>query len=104
MKLPKSFKLAGMDFKVEIVESVNDGNDYGNYSDVTNTIKIATKLKEDGKWVSIPEKIMLNTFLHELFHVLQYYYNNEYNEAQAQVYANFIMEYLQTVTYGETFD
>lgn len=87
-----------MDFTIKIVESIKDGTDYGEYSDVENTIYIAQKIKEDDVWKDIPEKIMLNTFLHELFHVFQYYYNNEYSESQAQVYANFAMELLQTVT------
>lgn len=35
-----------------------------------------------------------NTFYHELFHVFQFYYNNEFNEAQ--VYANFMCEFIET--------
>ena len=37
-----------------------------------------------------------NTFYHELFHVFQFYYNNEFNEIQAQVYANFMCEFIET--------
>ena len=37
-----------------------------------------------------------NTFYHGLFHVFQFYYNNEFNEIQAQVYANFMCEFIET--------
>lgn len=98
LTIPKTFSLAGMDFTVKIVDNVKDGADYGEYSDVENTIYIAKRIKEDNIWKNISEKIMFNTFLHELFHVFQYYYNNRYDESQAQVYANFTMELLQTYT------
>jgi hypothetical protein len=91
-----------MNFQVKIVDTIKDGSEYGDYSDATNTIRIARQIKEEGKLLDLKFDTMFNTFLHELIHVFQYYYNNEYNEAQAQVYANFLMEFLQTRTYAET--
>lgn len=37
-----------------------------------------------------------NTFWHELFHVFNFYFNTEQDEALAQTFANFMCEYLAT--------
>lgn len=46
--------------------------------------------------VTVSDEQMRNTFYHELFHAFQFYFNNEFNEAQAQVYANFMCEFIET--------
>ena len=46
--------------------------------------------------VELTEQQILNTFMHELMHVWQFYFNNHYDEAQAQVFANFMCEYIKT--------
>lgn len=97
--IPKTFKLAGFDFNVEIVDNVSDGEEYGDYLDVTNTIQIAQRVKIDKKWYNVNGLTQENTFWHELFHVFNYYWNTEFNESLAQVFANFMIEYQQTVNY-----
>ena len=99
--IPTTFSLAGMNFQVKIVDTIQDGNEYGEYSDATNTINVAKQIKENDKLIDLKLDTMRNTFLHELFHVFQYYFDNKFDEAQAQVYANFLMEFLQTSTYEE---
>lgn len=66
-------------------KSWNDGH-YGHHVDEN----------EDFPWVTVSDEQMRNTFYHELFHAFQFYFNNEFNEAQAQVYANFMCEFIET--------
>lgn len=99
-KIPTTFSLAGLNFRVKHVNDVKNGEDYGRYVDVENTIELANKVKDDdNQWVIVPEDIKYNTFWHELFHVFNYYWNTEFDESLAQVFANFMVEYEQTKTY-----
>lgn len=97
--IPKTFKLAGFDFKVEMVDSIDNGDEYGDYLDVTNTIRIAERIKVNKTWYEVSPLTQRNTFWHEFFHVLNYYWNTEFDESLAQVFANFMIEYEQTVKY-----
>ncbi|MGM9532777.1 hypothetical protein [Intestinibacter sp.] len=96
MNIPKSFKIAGQEITVRIVDHLDD-NSYGMWGSATNTIYIANNVdtEYDGK-VWLTESHQLNTFFHELIHCFQYYYNNEYSEAEAQVFANFLYEFMET--------
>lgn len=93
-----TFKIAGIKFKIEVVDLLGDGDLYGQFSELDSTISIAKRIKYDGVIRDIPENIMLNTFYHELFHCFNYYYNNEMSEELAQTFANFMVEYLNTST------
>ena len=42
-KIPNSFKIAGIIFKVDKVDNINNGSRYGEFNDCNNTIKIARK-------------------------------------------------------------
>lgn len=95
MNIPSSFKLANINFKVEIVDSLK-GSNYGEFNDCTSTIKIANRVLINDDWYDVPDHIKLNTFYHELFHVFCYYYNTETPEDIAQVFANFMTEFLST--------
>ena len=75
MKIPKSFSIAGLDFTVEIVDNISNGETYGQWCDLSSKITIANRIKIDDVWKEVPEHIKFNTFLHELFHVFNYYYN-----------------------------
>ena len=88
-----------MDFVVKNPETVNNGDDYGEYDDVINTINIAQKIGD--KLRTVKSKTQLNTFFHELIHTFQYYYNCTYDEAQAQVFANFLVEFFNTAECDE---
>ena len=93
MQLPSEFKCAGNTIKVQLVEKTYNNN-YGNWCDVTNTITIAKTIElEDKTVVELTEDQITNTFWHELLHYFQFYFDNSYNEAQSQVYANFLCEY-----------
>lgn len=96
MEISKTFSIAGRKFNVEFVDILNGGNDYGSFNDLTGTIKIANKIKFGDELEIVPEGVIINTFWHELFHVFNYYYNNETSETLAQVFANFMAEYNQS--------
>lgn len=72
-------------------------NNFGYFCDATNTIKLAKTIDAsyEGK-VSMNDEQLRNTFYHELFHVFQFYFDNRIDEAQAQVYANFMCEFIET--------
>ena len=95
-KIPRTFKMAGITFDVIIKDNVKDGSLYGCFEDVTNTIYIAKRVQLEDEWYDVPEQNMINTFYHELFHVFHYYFNNETPEDEAQVYANFMTEFIQS--------
>ena len=96
--IPKQFNCAGFTIKVELEDHLNDNN-YGCFCDATNTIKLARtvdvgEFENLGK-VTLTEQQIQNTFYHELMHVWQFYFNNQYDEAQAQVFANFMSEFIR---------
>ena len=93
-KIPKKFKIANNWITVNIVESLS--NKYGTYNDAKQEINIARTVETDEEVVQLSEAQMLNTFAHELTHCMQFYFDNNTTEAQAQVYANFLCEFLNT--------
>lgn len=94
--LPDKFKIANQEITV-VIEEIFPNNNYGYFCDATNMIKLARTLKtEHDGVVTVSDEQMRNTFYHELFHAFQFYFNNEFNEAQAQVYANFMCEFIET--------
>lgn len=97
MNIPEKFECAGFVINVKIVDKLSN-NEYGSYCDTTNTISIAKTIDvaDIGK-VELTKQQMLNTFMHELVHVWQFYFDNHYDEAQAQVFANFICEFFKTI-------
>ena len=95
-----TFKIAGIKFKIEVVDLLGDGDLYGQFSELDSTISIAKRIKYDGVIRDIPENIMLNTFYHELFHTFNYLWNTDTDEALAQSFANFMREFETTSNYG----
>jgi len=90
--IPKSFKIAGgKTINIKIVSHLDD-SEFGNFNYTTNTISIA----ESVNGTKISEEDMERTYYHELIHVFQWFYNVEFDEAQAQVYSNFIYEYINS--------
>ena len=94
-KIPKKFKIANNWITVNIVESLPNSN-YGKYNDVKQEINIAKTVEIDDEVVQLTEEQMCNTFAHEYIHCMQFYFDNNISEAQAQVYANFLCEFLNT--------
>ena len=95
MKIPKSFKIAGQEVNI-IIEDSLPNNDYGYFCDATNEIHLAKTVKVEEEIVTLKECQMFNTFWHEIMHVFQFYFDNNYSEVQAQVYANFMCEFFNT--------
>ena len=90
--LPEKFYCAGFTITVNVVDRI-ESNSYGNFCDATNIINIAKTVKTEEGTIEVTKRQMLNTFWHEVIHVWQFYFNNQYDEAQAQVFANFMCEY-----------
>lgn len=92
--IPSEFELAGIKFKVIEKESIIDDDTelYGEFDTNQNTIILAKTIY--GEEVTSQTKI--NTFYHELAHVLQYYYDNGLDESFAQSVGNLLMQYNQT--------
>lgn len=94
-KIPKKFKIANNWITVNIVESLPNSN-YGIYNDAKQEINIAKTVEIDDEVVQLTEEQMFNTLAHEYVHCMQFYFDNNITEAQAQVYANFLCEFLNT--------
>lgn len=96
MNIPEKFKIAGFDIKVELVDKTDDNN-FGNWNDVTNTITIAKNISlKNGELTKLTERQIQNTFFHELLHAFQFYCGKEYSEIECNVFANFMVEFLET--------
>lgn len=99
MKIPKEFKIANNTIYVEVVDSVKGKNGdelFGRFNSITNTIEVARTVEG----VKLNEEQILNTFLHELFHSFQFFFDNTYSEAEAQCYANFMREFESSAVYN----
>lgn len=89
----KTFKIANQLIHTIFVESLQ-GGEYGKFNDAKNQIILAKTVEIEGEIIELSPSQIENTFYHEVIHAFQFYYNNEFDEAQAQVYANFICEML----------
>lgn len=95
MKIPKKFKIANNWINVEIVDSLPNSN-YGDYNDAKQVIRIAKTVSIDDEVVNLTEEQLFNTWWHEYVHAMQFYYDNNTSESQAQVFANFLCELFAT--------
>jgi len=91
MQIPSSFKIGGQEYNVEIVDNLDD-DIYGYYSYTPSVIKIA----RHSAGVEVPDNQKEATFWHELFHAFQYMFDCTTDEAQAQCFSNFMMEFLES--------
>lgn len=96
--IPKRFTIAGSEYKVKTVDSSEDdlGGNYGDFSNLSHELRIALNAKLDDEPIKIREDEVLKTYLHELGHCFNYYYNNECSEEFANAFSNFMYEYLHT--------
>lgn len=92
MIFPNKFKIANQTINVRI-ESHDKDNRYGYWNDVTCEIVLFENIEIEGNLIKLNEEQMCNTFYHELIHCFQFFFNNNYDEAQAQSFTNFIREY-----------
>lgn len=98
MNIPKKFSIAGGKIiNVYNLDTINDGDTYGDYSDVKGEIRLAEKINVgDNEFVDISDEDRERSFYHELFHCMQYLYNCEYSESMAQTFSNFMYEFMHT--------
>lgn len=92
----KEFKIAGIKHKVVEVENIDDGSVYGRYNEVQKTIYIANKINIGDVWYNIPEDYKMLTFYHELAHVFQSFTAQDFDEKDAQIFANFMFEFVNS--------
>jgi hypothetical protein len=101
--LPKSFKIANTVINVNFTDVPSTR--YGYFCDAKREIIINKNLivtdNDKEEIVELDDEQILNTFWHEVFHAFQMFLNNEIDETQAQVYANFMREYESTKCYDE---
>ena len=96
MEIPKKFKVAGFDINVEFIDKL-ESNNYGNWCDVTNNIKLAKNISlSNGELTPLQDRQIENTFLHELYHAFQFYSGKSYSEEDCNMFANFMLEYFET--------
>ena len=95
--IPKKFTVGGSEYTVKIANSMDDidGN-YGDFTTLRHKIRVALNGELDNEPIKIREDEVLKTYLHELAHCFNYYYNNEVVEEFANAFANFFYEYLHT--------
>ena len=94
--IPNKFKIANQEITVVIEDYLPDNN-YGYFCVATSTIKLARAIHTEYNGnVMLSDEQIRNTFYHELVHCFQFYLNNEYDETEAQVFANFLCEFTET--------
>ena len=100
MNLPSSFKIANQEYKVYLVDALDECN-YGEFDSIKAEIRIAKKVKSsyDLEYYDLSEEQILNTFWHELFHCFNWHMNTDSDETLAQTFANFMREYEATKKY-----
>ena len=100
--IPKTFKVAGgKTIHIDVVDTIESNsrkNSYlfGDFNDASNKIRVAKNVPVDGKDYFQTDEDMERTFLHELGHVFQFYSGVDMDEMEAQVFSNFMYEYLHT--------
>lgn len=96
MNIPQSFKMGGLQYTVVIEDTIENGNRFGEFREVSQQIALAKRVKEGDNLVECSEDMIFSTFLHELVHCLQANYDGEFAESEAQSYANLLFEFLRT--------
>ena len=80
---------------VESSEKDLNGN-LGDFCSLLHKIRIAKKVRLEEDIIDISDDELLKTYLHELGHCFNYYYNDGYSEEFANAFTNFFFEYLHT--------
>lgn len=96
MKIPEKFTINTQEIKIEIVNKLPNQN-FGEFNSITNIIKIAEYVEDDDKdLIKLKDEQILNTLIHEILHVYQWYSTGEYDETQSCTYAGYIVEFLKS--------
>lgn len=96
--IPKRFSIAGNLITVEVQEI---GKNFGDFDPFRNKIRIflSHKDEDDDEIVQFTEEQIRNTFMHELGHVISWFYDNDMTEVFAQSFANIMCEYERSKVY-----
>ena len=96
MKIQEKFTINTQEIKIEIVNKLPNQN-FGEFNSITNIIKIAEYVEDDDKdLIKLKDEQILNTLIHEILHVYQWYSTGEYDETQSCTYAGYIVEFLKS--------
>lgn len=95
MQIPKGFTLHGCPITVEIVDKLDDNN-YGEFIDAKELIRIARTVKVDKETVQLSQAQIENTFWHEVIHAFQWHVKGEYDETEATSYAGLMVELIRS--------
>lgn len=95
MQIPKGFTLHGYPITVEVVNQLDDNN-YGEFVDAKELIRIAKTVKVDKETVHLSQAQIENTFWHEVFHAFQWHSKGEFDETEATTYAGLMTELIKS--------
>lgn len=96
MKIPKKFTINSQEIKIELVDTLPDQN-FGEYCCITDTIKLATHVKDDdGTIYPLTEEQIENTLWHEVLHAFQWHSKGEYSEEESNTYAGYLLEFFKS--------
>ena len=103
MKLPVKFKIANQEYKVKLVDYLDD-REFGEFDCIKAEIRLAKRIKSsyDEEFHDLSEEQILNSFWHEVFHCFNWHWNTDTDEGLAQSFANFMREFESTKLYETT--
>ena len=98
MTIPNYFTIGGSVYSVQKVHSSEKDLDgaLGDFCNLVHRIRLAENAEVDGEEIEVPRDELVKTYLHELGHCFNYYYNCECSEEFANAFANFMYEYITT--------
>lgn len=96
MRIPEKFTVNSQEIKIELVDTLPDQN-FGEYCCITDTIKLATHVKDDdGTVYSLTEEQIENTLFHEVLHSFQWHSKGDYSETESNTYAGYLLEFFKS--------
>lgn len=95
MRIPEKFTINSQEITIELVNTLPDQN-FGEYCCVTDKIKLATHVNDDGTVIPLKEEQIENTFWHELLHVFQWHSKGDFSEEESNTYAGYLLEFFKS--------
>ena len=96
-EIPRTITIAGHEIKV-IIDEILPTNGYGYFCASACVIRLAKTIKTEYEGtITLTLQQMYNTFLHEVIHAMQFFAGRKYNEKEAQIYANFLQEIINSI-------
>lgn len=88
--IPKKFKCAGNE--IQVITKNSSPDYYGEFVSSEDAIFLYDNIGD----TPVKDRKKQNTFYHELIHAWQHQAGMELDEVQAQVFANFFQEFMET--------